>query len=212
MQVVTQLYQIDGCQSVLREEFVNNKNKWELTDTQTETSIIKDGYYWLNNKSSSRWNYYKLNAPIKLDQDFMLDASIELLGKNQFGHFGLVWGFDKEISVLNRFTLSADGKRAVIMQFDRNHQPVYHRFQTRTFPKVEPNKPIRFTVIKLGEYFHFLLNTHNIYMVHQSQLIQAGHYVGYYIEPNISIRSKYIEIKKIKSNELTAATGLTQLL
>jgi len=113
---------------------------------------------------------------------------------------------------LNRFTISADGKRAVIMQFEKDYKRVYHRFQTRNIPKLNFKNPVRLTVIKLGEYLYFLINKINVYMAHESQFINDGPYVGYYIEPELSIRSKYIEITKIKASPIEALTGFNQLI
>ena len=118
--LITNLFEISRQQILLKEDFKNNKRKWEIVDIDTEYSSIKEAYYYMENKSSSQWNYYKTKSTIKSEDFFILDTAIELLSAEKYGHFGLVWGFDKAREVLNRFTISADGKRAVIMQFEKD--------------------------------------------------------------------------------------------
>ncbi len=210
--IITNLYEISRQQSLLKEDFKNNKRKWEIVDIDTEYSAIKEAYYYMENKSSSQWNYYKNKSTIKPEDFYTLDTEIELLSAGKYGHFGLVWGFDKEREVINRFSLSADGTRAVIMQFEKDHRRIYHRFQTRNIPKINFKNPVRLTIIKLGEYLYFLINKINVYMAHESQFINDGPYFGYYIEPELSIRSKYIEITKIKASPIEVDTGFNQLI
>lgn len=213
MHIITELYQVDTCQSVLQENFKNNKRKWEIVDIDTETSAIKDGYYYMKNKSRSRWNYYKTKTNLKRNQDFIFEATLELeKEEDSFGHFGLVWGFDKNCENLNRFTLSADGQRALIMHFEKDHKNVFHRFQNRKLPKFNINKPVRFTIIKLGEYFHFLINKTNVYIAHESFFAACGNFAGYYIEPGLSIKSNYLEVKRIRAYPMEAMMGLQLLM
>ena len=95
-------------------------------------SIIKDGHYRIENTSKSSWKYYKTKSHLKKGDDFIIETAIELEKKvDAFGHFGLVWGFDEERKYLNQFTLSADGKRALIMHFEKNHHIIgnHQKFQ-----------------------------------------------------------------------------------
>lgn len=213
MHIITELYQVNSCQSVLQDNFSNNKRKWEITDIQSEKSEIKKGYYHMDNKSETRWNFYKTKTSLKDNQDFVFEASIELESKeDSWGHFGLVWGFDEEHQFLNRFTLSGDGRRALIMHFQKDHKRVFHRFQNRKLPKFNINKPILFSIIKMGDYFHFLINETTAYIAHESLFAAEGNYIGYYIEPGLSIKSNYIEVKKIKARPMKVATGFNQLI
>jgi hypothetical protein len=213
MYIITDLYQIESSKTLLLENFTNNKRKWEEVEIESEKAYIKDGYYWMENTSKSRWNYYKTKSHLKKGDDFIIETKIELKdNEDVFGHFGLVWGFDKERKYLNRFTLSADGKRALIMHFEKNHYIDFHRFQTRKLPKIDMKKTIRFSIIKLGNYFHFLINKQNVYIAHESTFCADGFYVGYYIEPHLSIKSNFFEVKKLKAYKLDAEIGMKQLM
>jgi len=213
MHIITELYQVNSCQSVLQENFSSNKRKWEITDIPSEKSEIKEGYYCMHNKSETRWNYYKTKTALKQDQEFVLEALIEIENKeDSWGHFGLVWGFDVDHQFLNRFTLSADGRRALIMHFEKDHKRVFHRFQNRKLSTFNIKKPVRFCIIKIGDYFHFLINETTVYIAHESAFAAEGSYVGYYIEPGLSIKSNYLEVKRIKARSMQVTTGFNQLM
>ena len=213
MQIITDLFEIESCQAIITENFSNNKQKWEEVANDSEQAKIKDGYYWMSNTSDTRWNYYKIKAPFKQNHGFIIETFIELENRQDaVGHFGLVWGFDKERKHLNRFTLSADGKRALILHFERNHYLMFHRFQNRKLPQFDMKKPVRFSIIKLDDYFHFLINKQKVYMAHESVFCSDGAFVGYYIEPHLSMKSNFFEIKKIKAHKKDVVTGLEQLM
>jgi hypothetical protein len=213
MQIITDSYQLESGQSLVLENFTNNKRKWEETNIESEKAFIKDDYYWMENTSKSRWNYYKTKSHLKKGDDFVIETIIELEKKEDaFGHFGLVWGFDEERKYLNRFTLSADGKRALIMHFEKNHYVDFHRFQTRKLPKIDIKKSVRFSIIKLEDYFYFFINKVKVYTVHESVFCANGFFVGYYIEPELSMKSDFFEVKKIKAKRLEAKEGMKLLM
>lgn len=213
MKVITDLYEVESCEAILIETFANNTRKWEEVDIESEKAMVTDGYYWMSNTSKTSWNYYKTKAPLKKGEDFIIETIIELEKKEDiFGHFGLVWGFDEDRKFLNRFTLSADGKRALFMHFEKDHHKIFHRFQNRKLPKFDLKKPIHFSIIKLGEYFHFLINAQKVYVAHESVFCANGFFVGYYIEPQLAIKCNFFGVKKIKAKTLEVENGLELLL
>lgn len=213
MHIITELYEVDSCRSILLEKFIDNKRKWEQVAIASETAFIKDGYYHMQNHSKNRWNYYHTNTPLKSGENFVLETSIQLETKEDvFGHFGLIWGFDKERNYLNRFTISADGKRALIMHFEKDHKRIIHRYQNRKLPAIKTFNSVHLGIIKLGAYFHFSINRVNIYSAHESLFADEGSLIGYYIEPGLLIKSNYLEVKRIKARPLEVVTGLQQLM
>ncbi len=213
MQLITDLFRIESCQPILTETFEHNKRKWEEVDLESEKAFIGDGYFHMVNSSSHSWNYYKIKTNLKQGQHFAIETSIELeKTADAYGHFGLVWGFDKDRNYLNRFTLSADGKRALVMHFEKDHHRIIHRFQNRKFPKVNTKKPIRFSIFKLEAYYHFFINKRKVYMAHESFFCAKGPYAGYYIEPELSMKSNFFQVKKIGVRNLEVITGLQMLM
>ena len=213
MNIITDIYQLESSESLLLENFINNKRKWEEVNIETEKAFIKDGYYHMENTSKSNWNYYKTKSHLKKGDDFIIETAIEIEKKEDiFNHFGLVWGFDEERKYLNRFTLSADGKRALIMHFEKNHHIDFHRFQTRKLPKIDMNKSVHFSIIKLEDYFYFFINKVKVYTVHDSVFCADGFFVGYYIEPELAMKSDFFEVKKIKVKRLEAEEGMQGLM
>jgi hypothetical protein len=213
MHIISSLYNIDKCVSAVKEEFRNNNRNWEVIDNLEEKATLENGHYNMINRSERSWHYYKTKSGLKKEGSFLLDALIELKSrKDCYGHFGLLWGFDDDMDSFNRFTLSADGKRALVMQFDKDHNEIYHRFQTRKLPAIHLSRPVRFTIFKLGEYYYFSVNGTALYSAHEYHFAQPGKYIGYYVEPGLEISSPFLEIKRLKIHSVKTNSGLHQLM
>ena len=74
------------------------------------------------------------------------------------------------------------------------------------------NKSVRFSIIKLEDYFYFFINKVKVYTVHESVFFDKGFFVGYYIEPELSMKSDFFEVKKIKAKEVEVENGLQLLM
>ncbi|MEI8053449.1 MAG: hypothetical protein WCH52_06845 [Bacteroidota bacterium] len=212
MHIMTQLYRINNFYPVLKENFTSNKRRWEITDADTENTYINEGHYFMQNKSIENWKYYKIKTLLKSKDNFVIDTTIELIDYDVPGHFGLVWGFNKDVNLLNKFTISVDAERSLMMFFDKNYRTIYSRYQCKKLPKINIKKPIRFSIIKLGVSYYFLVNNTIISIIHESQFIHDGPYLGYYIEPGLKIKSKYLTVKRINAMEMDVVSGLNMLL
>ena len=51
MHIIPEVYRIERSVSVVKEDFSNNKRKWELVDSETETAFMAKGRYTMINKS-----------------------------------------------------------------------------------------------------------------------------------------------------------------
>ena len=211
MELVLQQCDVLHNESLFKDEFANNLKNWEIVKNDDECAFIKDGYYWMENTSKSRWMYYKTKLPLKQKEDYLIDTEIEILSKVAYGHVGLVWGFDKEREILNRFTVSADGERLLIMHFQKNHHRVFHRYHSWEL-KGSSSKKIRLSIARIDGYFYFMVNGKTVYTAHTSQFADNGNYFGYYLEPGVMMRSKYIEAKRLITQPSEAVDSVGKLL
>lgn len=211
MELILQQCDVLHSETLFMDDFDNNLKGWELTRNMDEQTFMKDGYYWMENLDTRSWRYYKMKMPIKQKHDFIIDTKIEILSKDEYGHVGLVWGFDKELEALNRFSVSADGERFVVMHFQKDHHQVYHRFHYREHDPVKTTL-VRLSIVKISGYFYFLLNGKLVYTCHASHFADQGPYCGFYVEPGILIRSPYIEVKRLITKPLAANGLINELL
>ena len=212
MHIIPQLFRVDKIYTAVQETFNNNKRKWEIIESKNETAIIQDGSYTMKNKSDFNWHYYKARSPLKLKEDFLLETDIELISKDQFGHFGLVWGFDKTPHTMNKFTVSADGERSLMMSFEKDHKQVFYRNQCRGLTTLKSSPFLKISIIKMNEFYFFCINNELLNIVNASHFIINGPYMGFYLEPGIAIKSKRLEIKKLTSRKVKSVSWLEMLL
>jgi hypothetical protein len=200
MTIAPQTFHLLENRVVFDKAFVPEQTDLEIVDNESEKTYIKDNHYHIENLTQSRWNYYKHKIPDHTGENWTITSNIEILSKEQFSHCGLVWGFNEEKEYLNRFTISADGKRAVVMHFQKDHNRVFHRYQKKIALRKNA-QPIELTICKLNSYFYFLLNRELIYLCEKSHFAEHGSYFGFYIEPGLHIRSSSISVHKLTLKE-----------
>lgn len=211
MYVIHQLFEIDALETVLKESFIDNKKKWEQLDTPSELATIQDGAYQIENRTKSRWNFYKQKFPIRPKEDFMITASFEIGQQSLFGHCGWIWGFNTEFETLNKFTTSVTGSH-VIMHFERNHKKRFHHFYNMKEGPNRETKIIRLSVVKIKAYYYFLSQENIIYVAHESHFSDVGSHFGIYVEPQMNIKVRQLQVKRINARTEPIVNGIHTLI
>jgi hypothetical protein len=185
---------------VLEDDFTSRFEGWELVNNEDEQSFIQDSYYWMENKSKSRWMFYHKSMPVSTKDSFIIHAEIELVQtQTGYGQFGLVWGFTKPHTVLNKFVVSTQEDAFNVAFFQKDHYVVLHKHRG-TYEKHQSNKRKQFfSIVKLEDYYYFYLNEYArpVYIVHASKLPMTGNRFGFYVEPGIMIRCDKIVVKRL---------------
>ena len=189
---------------LLEDDFASKFEGWELIEDEEEKSFIKDSHYWMENKSKRRWMFYHKKLPVTSKENFIIKAEIELLNSNNdYGQYGLVWGFDKVHQELSKFVVSSEKNNFTISKFQKDHEFSRHRFSD-SYEKFgfEFNKQF-FSIVKLDNYYYFFLNQHDkpVYVTHVSQMPMEGNRFGFYVEPGIMIRCDKIVVKRLITNK-----------
>ena len=184
---------------VLECDFNSNYEGWELTENEDEKSFIKDSFYWMQNKTESRWMFYHKKMPISDNDNFIIEAEIELLSHKGYGQYGLVWGFDKPHQVLNKFAVSVNNKRFSVTKFEKDYHRNFHRFAGKYEKELDSKNKQFFKIVCMQNYYFFFLNHSDqpVYICHKAHLSMEGNRFGFYVEPGIFIRCNKITIKKL---------------
>ena len=74
------------------------------------------------------------------------------------------------------------------------------------------NKSVRFSIIKLEDYFYFFINKVKVYTVHESVFCAKGFFVGYYIEPELAMKSDFLEVRKLKGKKVQMEDGWQRIM
>lgn len=197
---------------LFEDHFDNNIAGWEIIEDEDERSFIKDGHYFMENKSQCRWMYFHKSLPKGLPRNYVINTEIELLDHGVYGQFGLVWGFTKPHHILNRFVVSAESDRFTVSRFEKDHHRVFHRFSDNTgrsdlqrpddLPTNVACDKFFLSVMLLDDYYYFFLQEYSrpVYICHRSHLPTEGDRFGFYVEPGVMIRAKSIKVQRIISN------------
>lgn len=186
-------------ETIFEDDFDNNIAGWEKIHDEDEQSFISKGYYYMENKTDSRWMFYHKELPRQLPKNYIINTEIELLEHKGYGQFGLVWGFNKPHHILNRFVVSAEADRFSVMRFEKDHHRTFHRF-SGFFEKEHMSGNKRFlSVMLLQDYYYFFLHHYQrpVYICHKSHIQTEGNRFGFYVEPGLLIRANNIKVQKI---------------
>jgi hypothetical protein len=184
--------------------FYSNEHNWEIINSPTENAFIKDGFYWMENRSKKNWMFYHKKLPVKKLESFIISAEIEIVHNHLgYGQFGLVWGFNREHNIVNKFTIASNHNQFTVSRFQKDHLFVTHRFSGSFIKHDAYVYKQFFSIIKLADYYYFYLNLYDrpVYITHVSQMGMEGERFGFYVEPGIMIRSDRITVKRLVLNQ-----------
>jgi len=181
---------------IIVDDFIDNRNGWEIVDSDKETAQLTPEGYLLNNKDSDRWHHFSLYTGLSSLKDVAIKCKLEIDEASAVGQIGLIWGFDKNFSRLNRFCMSATGKGCSVMHFERNHRPVFHRFYD---PFVDLGLLSRTAVLEIREtngYWFFRVNKQLVYIAHEVHFAAKGAGIGFYLDPGVIVRVKKLRVTR----------------
>lgn len=184
---------------IFEDDFSNNVAGWETIEDEDEKAYVQKGHYFMENSSAYRWMFYHKELQKQFPRNFIINTEIELLQFNDYGQFGLIWGFTKPHHILNRFAVSADDERFTVSRFEKDHQRIFHRY-SGSYEKTEMSGNKFFlSLMLLNDYYYFFLHEYGrpVYICHRSHLHAEGNRFGFYVEPGIIIRAKNIKVQRL---------------
>ena len=191
-------------QTLLFEKFQNNQNEWEIVDAIDETAYIDEEGYHVSNKNENRWHHFSIHPLISTSKDRIVQCIIELEECNAYGQFGLMWGFDKSLKRVNRFSIPVNGKGSSIVQFEKNHKNIFYGFY-EPYVSIDPNQPILFEISRVDRYYFFRVNKQLVYISHIAHFTDMGRGIGFYLEPGIKICVKKLRISNLTKNTISSS-------
>jgi hypothetical protein len=182
-------------QVILKDEFIDNRHGWELTNSNTEIAALTDQGYSLENKDIDSWHHFSLFPKVDSLKNLLIQCRIEIDSKAGPGQCGIIWGFDSKLRRLNRFCFSTKGRGCTVMHYEKNHRPVFHRFYDPFF-NIDTSKPILLEIRESNDYWFFRINKQLVYIAHQIHFAEKGNGIGFYLDPGVSIRVKKLQVSQ----------------
>jgi hypothetical protein len=181
---------------IINDDFTDNRYSWEIVSSTKENAIISSNGYEIENKDKDRWHHFSLFPDIDSLKGIVIKCKLEVDVNSGLGQVGLIWGFDKSMSRLNRFCVSAEGKGSSVIHFEKNHRPVFHRFYD---PFVDSGLFFRPAILEIREkngYWFFRVNKQLVYIAHEVHFANKGVGFGFYVDPGVKVRVKKLRVYK----------------
>ena len=193
---------INSVTTVLDENFHQPIRNWQRVEDEDERSFITGGLYHMENFTNSRWMYYHVDSGLHMPADnFLITTEMRAVRGGDFSGFGLVFGFEKHASNLNRYVISQLPARVVAAAFRREDSHSFERFTARIQPKsgADTHSFDKLIVLRLFNKVYFFLNDAStpVMEVAASAFMWTGNRIGFYTEPGMHIQAKSLTVKKI---------------
>lgn len=178
---------------IFKEDFNNNKLKWETSKSHKHITFVKDGYYYCNhNRRFGAWSSTKKIA-INATQDFQIETSlIKLRGINNHG-FGLIWGA-KNSQNHHLFIISGEGKFQIGKAENGNYKPIIDWSESPNIKKWSAENILK--IKKKGKILEFYINDGLVARTNFDDFF--GDEIGFFINKNIAIKIDYLKIESSK--------------
>jgi len=212
MHLITQLYRVNRVTALTTGDFKTDRRRWPLHTGVALSCGVSDEGYQIENHSETAWQVHRVRAPLPREGDFSIEAELSCLSKEAYGHFGLVWGLDPTRESGNRFTLSADGERIVMLRFNKKHRKTTYRTQLRPRQGLKPGERVHLALVRMQGYCHFLLQGELINVVREDPFRATGTEWGFFLEPGLTIVCHALRVNRLNTTSLPVLTGLNQLL
>jgi hypothetical protein len=207
---------IKSVKSLLDEQFVKPVRKWERVDDEDERSRIEKGLYHMENFTDSRWMYYHVDSGLDMSKDnFIISAEMRSVKSDGYYGYGLVFGFEKYATRINRYVYSEQPSRVVAAAFRREDSHSFERFSAKApgLKKKAKEEFTRLVMFRLFNKVYFFLNDCNepILEVAADAFIWTGNRFGFYTEPGMYVQARSVLVQKVEA-EVVAQSNFSELL
>lgn len=192
--------------SSLRFEILHRETLWDkkfdisasnfkIATSKKRLSFDFDRRHWMKNESADFWAYPIEAIPAVYNIEWEISSEIELIRARRNDYYGIVWGYDKEVSTINCFCLSADGQQCLLRSFQKNKYFINYRYSTILERLL--NGKVSFTVLKTRDYYFFSLNKVVIHICPSEKILNEGLLVGYFIDSDMLMCSTFLKVDRL---------------
>lgn len=183
---------------LLNENFADNRQGWEEIENKGESALVRKGAYHLKNKTTDTWNYYDRSNVYDKKQAFLISLSFRVIDPGPMGNFGLLWGYNQQADVFNKFVLNVNQGYCASSVFLRKGSRTLFR-TARILHEQPTTNEHRLTVLSLDGWFYFFAdNAYSPRIAERSgPFVDAGSNAGIYIDPGMNVAVTGFYSKKL---------------
>lgn len=176
---------------VFKADFNNGEAKFPIGEKVDEKSFVKDGFYHLNVKDSTKSYRVYYEMLVNPETDFVLSSSIKFVSGQTDKTFGICFGY-KDIDNANYFTISGNGNFRIYG---------YEGGEFKTLVRTTKNKEIKsngelnvLLLERIGDKLYFFINYKQVATLPYKKF--AGQNFGLVANGNVEMACDYFYIKQ----------------
>jgi hypothetical protein len=149
---------------VLKEDFVDNRNSWQIYSTETARRIeIKEGYYDIDPGGDYPYGFFT-TIPVALNpnRDFEITCEIRKIRGPENFYFGLLWGYKDTDNFFNIGIISLGGL-AITKKMNGSFQDYLNTQQPWNESVYKGNSTNILSIKKRGDDLEFFVNDRSVH-------------------------------------------------
>ncbi len=211
MDIVHIISKVKEQEILFNEGFKDNHRRWETVDNASERAEVINNCYFLENKTKDKWHYYDRPDVIDRRSDFILSVKYRVLSAGHLGNFGIVWGYEQDPKVLNRFVFNVRHEYCAAMRFNRNEaesHTIYRASKPVPMPPGFRKDVQTLSIIRMGGHYYFFAgNTHSPLMIEkETHFVLEGNSAGFYTEPGMKVEVIHFFSKRFRTEPVNEGT------
>lgn len=186
------------------DDFLNNKNGWDIGVEASEVSSIKDGRYNIKVIDTKNWHWFGRKIPLNNYDDLIIKTTIIQQKRNSDDDLpGIIWNATDDLKSFYLLLIDVKNEEYCIKYF---HDQEYFTVKDWFPSDFLSDKKLEIEITKRGEYYSFYINRNYL----TSKKIEAtnGDNFGYYAGPRAEYWVEDIKIVKY-DNFQTSSNNLS---
>ena len=182
--------------------FNSEKTTFNLSSKRKRYAFEFSRYQWMKNTGLKHWICVIEESILKNCKEWQINTEIELVSTASVGYYGIAWGLKKNIKTINCFCLAVDGQQCIMTSFSESMYLANYRNQVLIETPLKGK--IMFSILKTLDYYFFFLNKILLYVCSSQVFKNEGSFIGFYIDPQIFIRSAHLEVEQLVTTKAVA--------
>ena len=185
---------------IFRDDFTDNRNRWEQTNNTNVTLLVRDGGYIIEHKRKT--GAWVTTIPIAIDQSqsFVISATFSKLDGPNENSYGLVWGLNDQNSHYV-FLVNGDGSFSIGKKRNDNYSTIVP-------PTISPainkwNAKNTLAVKKISKELHFFINGNLVVKTEYEPF--EGSRVGFIVQKDLRTKVENLVLYSKPEDEVSVS-------
>jgi outer membrane protein OmpA-like peptidoglycan-associated protein len=179
--------------TLINENFETNDFGWYSDDSETMKCEVKNGVYYLKNKTeSSRWIYQNITNLKPDEEDFTIEIKLRQTSGNKLDAFGILFSMYTDNSAYQKFLITSEKDYKIDHYYNEKSHIMVDYEKTDAINDSYRNNVLK--VVKTANIVTYYINDKQVYKT--GQFSYYGYRFAYFLGNKMEIEVDYLKVTK----------------